>query len=66
VGRVVRAGKDFVGRGCRDVKVGEHIAVEGGSWGYIDQRGRVVVPVTFSWRALPTEDEARQRLRGAE
>lgn len=31
----------------------EHRTVTGGKWGYIDKRGRVVVPVVYDSRSLP-------------
>jgi hypothetical protein len=40
----------------------EHTAMTGGKWGYIDKRGKVVVPVTSDSRSLPSaEDAARHR-----
>lgn len=51
---VIRAGFDFAGRfsdsraevcqGCRKVAAGEHYTIEGGRWGVIDRRGKLVVP----------------------
>ena len=32
----------------------EHRRVTGGKWGYIDRRGRVVVPVEYDSRSLPS------------
>jgi len=39
--------------GCKDVPYGEHRAVVGGKWGYIDTHGRVLVPVSYDQSALP-------------
>jgi hypothetical protein len=33
--------------GCRAVADGEHARAEGGTWGFIDARGQVVVPLRF-------------------
>ena len=46
--------------GCR-AAAGEHRNVEGGLWGYIDRRGRVVVPIEYPKEKLPTNDEARRK-----
>ena len=45
--------------GCRSVPLGdEHSSVSGGKWGYIDKHGKVVVPVEFDERSLPSVEEA--------
>lgn len=46
--------------GCREEPVGEHRAVVGGQWGWIDKVGKEVVPITLS------EEEARARLHSPE
>ncbi|RMF84661.1 MAG: WG repeat-containing protein [Nitrospinota bacterium] len=37
--------------GCKPVKLGEHYLMEGGKWGYIDRKGRVVVKPRNSRRS---------------
>jgi hypothetical protein len=49
--------------GCRAVADGEHWLMVGGRWGYIDRRGREVIPVVFAKEELPPAAEARRRLR---
>jgi WG containing repeat len=47
--------------GCAGVPASpgeEHHAMAGGTWGYIDTTGRVVVPVTFDRDRLPTPPAA--------
>lgn len=51
-------GVALVCRGCRPEPDGEHTAMVGGSWGYIDRDGREVVPVELS------RDEAFERRPG--
>lgn len=48
-------GRALVCRGCRLLQDGEHSRVSGGRWGWIDHRGREVVPVRLS------EAQARAR-----
>jgi hypothetical protein len=52
--------------GCRAVPAGEHFSMEGGRWGYIDVRGRIVVPVEQTRTQLPPLSEALRRLRDHE
>jgi hypothetical protein len=49
--------------GCKTEYVGEHSRVAGGHWGYIDRKGRVIVPVTFTEQDLPSHDDAVRRRR---
>jgi hypothetical protein len=51
--------------GCRTTAEGEHRRIEGGRWGYVDRTGQPVVPAIHPRGELPSEDEARRRLRGA-
>jgi len=49
-------GVALVCQGCQAVPVGpgdEHQEVVGGTWGYIDRAGKVVVPVTYARDRLP-------------
>jgi hypothetical protein len=37
---------------------GEHTYMSGGKWGYIDKHGKVVVPVSYDEKLLPTNEVA--------
>ena len=39
----------------------EHVALEGGKWGYIDKRGKVVVPLIYDEALLPDRDIAAKQ-----
>jgi hypothetical protein len=39
--------------GCVSKREGEHSVLVGGTWGYIDKTGRVVVPVVHDQHAVP-------------
>ena len=49
--------------GCTTASDGEHATTTGGKWGYIDKRGKVIIPVEFEGRSLPSV-EAAARLAG--
>ena len=38
-------GRAPVCEGCREVREGEHTSMTGGSWGFIDKRGALVIPL---------------------
>ena len=40
---------------------GEHRTMTGGKWGYIDKRGKVVVPVVYDFRSLPSVEVAEKQ-----
>ena len=39
----------------------EHRTMTGGKWGYIDKRGKVVVPVVYNSRSLPPVEVAQKQ-----
>lgn len=51
------SGLAAVCNGCKTEPVGEHREMAGGDWGYIDSRGRVVVPLLHSKDELPTREQ---------
>jgi hypothetical protein len=62
-----QSGVAMVCMGCVSTPVSpgdEHTVRKGGKWGYIDKRGKVVVPVEYDEERLPApEVAARQALR---
>ena len=54
-----KSGLAVVCQGCmpRRIEDSEHSEVVGGKWGYIDKKGRVVVPVTLESDELPPRGE---------
>jgi WG repeat protein len=51
-------GVAVVCNGCRPVRESGHERIEGGTWGYIDRKGRPVVAPVHAHEALPSVDEA--------
>jgi hypothetical protein len=39
----------------------EHTAMTGGKWGYIDKRGKIIVPVEYDFRSLPPPEVAAKQ-----
>lgn len=52
-----KSGLAVVCNGCRTRLHGEHIEKVGGRWGYIDSKGRVVVPLVHSKEGLPPREQ---------
>jgi hypothetical protein len=51
-------GVAVVCNGCRPVRESGRDRIEGGTWGYIDRKGRPVVAPVHAHEALPSIDEA--------
>jgi hypothetical protein len=45
-------GRAAVCTGCKAVPQGEHVSIEGGTWGAIDKAGTVVIPLELTREAL--------------
>ena len=58
-----RGGIAVVCNGCRAEPGDEHPKITGGVWGYIDRKGRTVVPVTHPEDKLPSREDALRLLR---
>jgi len=46
---------------CKEVGDGEHTWMTGGKWGYINKRGKVVVPLVYNERTLPPPEVAAKQ-----
>lgn len=55
------SGLAVVCSGCTSRPVGEHSEMVGGEWGYIDSKGRVVVPLIHSRDELPSREHLGEK-----
>lgn len=58
-----RGGIAVVCNGCRAEPGDEHPKITGGMWGYVDRRGRTVVPIRYQEDELPPREEALRLVR---
>lgn len=59
-------GRAVVCNDCTPERCGEHYTMTGGTWGIIDKKGAVVVPVTFEQGTLPDPAAYKKMKKPAE
>ncbi len=52
--------------GCHFVKSDEHNAVVGGTWGYMDRNGKIVMPPKYEWAGSFANEKAMAKINGRE
>jgi hypothetical protein len=60
-----REGRAAVCRGCMAEADGEHRAIKGGAWGYIDRKGDLVIPLRYEAAAAFENGKARVRQKNS-